>query len=91
MKLGNSIAACARQRICHSVTSEGVVSTRVGPLLMAIGSICMRLIDQSGTAEILAVFALAALTMSLQREPFQLAVRTVSRSDPPAGSSVPAR
>ena len=58
---------------------------------MAMASVCMRLIDQSGPAEILAVFALAALTMSIQRAPFQVAVRAVSHGYRPAGSSVPAR
>ena len=71
------------------------MSTRVGPLLMAIASVCMRLTDQSGTADILGVAALAALTMSIQRGvPFQVAPRVVSRGDrlPRAsGSSVPVR
>jgi hypothetical protein len=49
---------------------------------MAIASVCMRLTDQSGTADILAVAALAALTMSLQRgAPLQVAARAVSHSD----------
>ena len=55
----------------------------------------MRLTDQSGTADILGVAALAALTMSIQRGvPFQVAPRVVSRGDRlprSSGSSVPVR
>ena len=57
------------------------MSSRVGPLLMAIASVCMRLTDQSGTADLLGVAALAALTMSIQRAPLQVAPRAVSHSD----------
>lgn len=48
---------------------------------MAIASVCMRLTDQSGAADILGVTALAALTMSIQRAPLQVAARAVSSSD----------
>jgi hypothetical protein len=84
----------AAEELPQRGTSEGVVSNRVGPLLMAIASVCMRLTDQSGTADILGVAALAALTLSIQRVPFQVAPRVVSRGDRlsrRSGSSVPVR
>jgi hypothetical protein len=71
------------------------VSNRVGPLLMAIASVFMRLLDQSGTADILGVAALGALTMSVQRgAPFQVVARVAVHRDGlprPGGSSVPVR
>ena len=61
---------------------EGLVSSRVGPLLMAIASFSMRVLEQPGTADILALAGLAALTLSIQRgSPFSVAAPAVSRVD----------
>lgn len=71
------------------------MSSRVGPLLMAIASFSMRILDRADAADILGVAALAALTIGLRRTaPFQPAARALvpdERVPQPAASSVPAR
>ena len=71
------------------------MSSRVGPLLMAIASFSMRILDRADAADILGVAALAALTIGLRRTvPFQPAARAIvqdERVPQPAASSVPAR
>jgi hypothetical protein len=68
----------------------------VGPILVAIVSVSLRLAGQSGAADFLAVGAIAALTLGLQRSTsLQAAARVVHSCNtlPPAsvGSSVIAR
>ena len=54
------------------------MSSRVGPILIAIASVTVRLIGQSAAADVLACFALAALTFSLERgTTLQAAARVV--------------
>ena len=54
------------------------MSSRVGPILIAITSVCVRLTGQPVAADLLAVGALAALTFSLERgRSLQAAARVV--------------
>ena len=48
---------------------------------MAIASFSMRVLEQPGTADILALAGLAALTLSIQRAPFAVAAHAVARVD----------
>jgi len=54
------------------------VSSRVGPILIAIASVTVRLNGQPAVADLLATLALAALTFSLERgTTLQAAARVV--------------
>ena len=56
------------------------MSSRVGPILIAIASVTVRVIGESAAADLLACFALASLTFSLERGTTLQAAARVVRS-----------
>ena len=71
------------------------MSNRARSLLLSIASICVRLAGQPLAAEILAVAAIATITLGAQRDArfrTPLSVGSIAHGVPPsAGSSVAAR
>ena len=70
---GSRVARCTRQRAPH-------VTSRCGPLVIAITSVLARISGDAATADLLAMGYLGALTATLTRDSAFRAVTTVAGS-----------